>query len=377
MQTHYYYKKLEKTQQKVYDALLEGFLELTAVITVPRMEYSELQMISFLLRLDYPEVFWIKGFSCRQYAHASHMEVIPEYLFERKKINVQQQAMSARIKKLIQPVLQQKELEKLQYIHDFVCQQIRYDKLKKSYSHEIIGPLGHGVGVCEGMAKTVKILCDALQLWCIVVIGEANPVKGIRYRHAWNMVCVNGVYYHLDVTFDNHLSRDEIIRYDYYMLADVQLFRDHEPTVWSVPNCIDSDHFYYREQKLSFTKLEEVQKRTVQALKKGKSFLFHWRGGGLSQAFVVQLLQMFQKEAEARGKHSCVSWNMSQAVFAVTFLDGATGQIVQQETGTVDDGVEMEKNRQDTAYGLPSMLVDVDKCFRNRYNAYTPKGMEA
>ena len=33
---------------------------------------------------------------------------------------------------------------------------VRYDKLKKSYSHEIIGPLGQGVGVCEGIAKSVK-----------------------------------------------------------------------------------------------------------------------------------------------------------------------------------------------------------------------------
>ena len=28
---------------------------------------------------------------------------------------------------------------------------MHYDKLKKPYSHEIIGPLGQGVGVCEGI----------------------------------------------------------------------------------------------------------------------------------------------------------------------------------------------------------------------------------
>ena len=63
-----------------------------------------------------------------------------------------------------------------------------YDKLKKPYSHEIIGPLGHGVGVCEGIAKSVKVLCDALGIWCIIVISEANPEKKIKYRHAWNIV---------------------------------------------------------------------------------------------------------------------------------------------------------------------------------------------
>lgn len=54
-----------------------------------------------------------------------------------------------------------------------------YDKLKKQYSHEIMGPLGQGVGVCEGIAKSVKILCDKLQIPALVVISENNPDKKI------------------------------------------------------------------------------------------------------------------------------------------------------------------------------------------------------
>ena len=60
---------------------------------------------------------------------------------------------------------------------------------------------------CEGMAKAVKILCDELGIWCIVALSDANPDKGIKYRHAWNVIRIDGKYYHLDVTFDNTLSR--------------------------------------------------------------------------------------------------------------------------------------------------------------------------
>ena len=69
------------------------------------------------------------------------------------------------------------EWDKEKYVHDFICENIRYDKLKKPYSHEIIGPLGHGVGVCEGIAKSVKVLCDALGVWCIIAICGNNPEK--------------------------------------------------------------------------------------------------------------------------------------------------------------------------------------------------------
>ena len=69
------------------------------------------------------------------------------------------------------------EWEKEKYVHDFICENVRYDKLKKPYSHEIIGPLGQGVGVCEGIAKAVKVFCDALGLWCMIAICGNNPEK--------------------------------------------------------------------------------------------------------------------------------------------------------------------------------------------------------
>ena len=61
-----------------------------------------------------------------------------------------------RVEKLARAAKDLSEWEKEKYIHDFICENVTYDKLKKAYSHEIIGPLGHGVGVCEGIAKSVK-----------------------------------------------------------------------------------------------------------------------------------------------------------------------------------------------------------------------------
>ena len=86
--------------------------------------------------------------------------------------------MTARVEKLIRPAQKLSEWEKEKYVHDFICENIRYDKLKKSYSHEIIGPLGQGVGVCEGIAKAVKVLLDALGVWCVIAICGNNPEKG-------------------------------------------------------------------------------------------------------------------------------------------------------------------------------------------------------
>ena len=78
-------------------------------------------------------------------------------MFDKKKVKSHQQAMEARVEKLVRPAMNFSQEEKLKYIHDFICENVHYDKLKKQYSHEIIGPLGQGVGVCEGISKTVRL----------------------------------------------------------------------------------------------------------------------------------------------------------------------------------------------------------------------------
>ncbi len=328
----YYYNLLNKNQQKAYYAMKAGLLALAPSFSVPRLEPRELADVYFLLRLDCPEIFYSVKFSYRYYADSENVEMIPEYLFTKSKIMDHQKAMDARVKKLARQAEKMNEKEKEQFIHDFICQNVHYDKLKKAYSHEIIGPLGQGVGVCEGIAKTVKILCDALGIWCIIAISEANPEKDIKYRHAWNIIRIGGSYYHLDATFDNTLGRGEELRYDYFNLNDTQIFRDHEAVIWKVPACTDGEHSYYREKKLSFTKYEDVQKRTAQAVKKGKTLIFHWRGGYLTREVLKDFLEIFETEATKKGKYSYISLNWPQAVIQVSFREQLPEQqVVMQE----------------------------------------------
>ena len=133
----YYYNHMNKAQQAAYHSILSGVKNLADEFQIPALEGEELQ-----------------------------------YLFDKKKICEHQKAMTARVEKLIRPAQKLPEWEKEKYVHDFICENIRYDKLKKSYSHEIIGPLGQGVGVCDGIAyKQIK---EIAQMW-----GLKQPHKTI------------------------------------------------------------------------------------------------------------------------------------------------------------------------------------------------------
>ena len=183
--------------------------------------------------------------------------------------------------------------------------------------------------MCEGLAKTVKALCDALHVPCVVALSHNNPEKGIKYRHAWNVVTIGGKNYHLDATFDNSLQRGEK-RYDYFNLDDKHIFRDHERLVMEVPACSDDSGFYYRT--ISLTKMEQVESRIKQTLRKKKEFLvFHWRGGGLNRKIMEEILSLARRLATEKGKSIKCSLNVTQAVIQLQFMEGNVEDLTVQQ----------------------------------------------
>lgn len=333
----FYYKGLNREEKSAYEQMLAGFKSLAPTIRITRLEPARLAEVYLRLKLDTPLLFHVTGYSYRFYPGAEHVELLPEYLFDKGKIRTHQQAIAARIERLTRPLRGKSQLEKEIAIHDFILDSVRYDKLKKSYSHEIIGPLTQGVGVCEGIAKTVKALCDAVQLPCIVALSEAAPERGVKYRHTWNVITVDGQRYHLDATFDNSLQRGTP-RYDYFNLDDRHIFRDHETLVLPLPPCTADKGYYYRP--LSFTKPEDVENRARQALrKKQPHFVFHWRGGGLNREILTDLLNRCAAAAAERGKCVSCSVNTAQAVVQLDFTDAPAGEalLVQQP----DEGNEL------------------------------------
>ncbi len=340
MAEHYYYNQLNKQQQSIYFAILKGIRNLEEEFLVPKCDKESLYDLFFRMRLDHPEIFWATGFRYKYYPDSSNLIFVPEYLFKKDKILEHQKAMTARIEKLTRPAKNLSDWEKEKYVHDFICENVTYDKLKKPYSHEIIGPLGQGVGVCEGIAKAVKVLLNALGVSCVIALCGNNPEKGIKYRHTWNIVKIGGMYYHLDATFDNTLGKGSEpfeIRYDYFNLPDKQIFKDHEPLIAPAPPCADVDHFYYKEKKLSFTKQENVYKRSLQAAKKGKVLTFHWRGGYLTREVMKELLELMKKAGAEKNKTAVIQINWPQSILRVHYEDSIVEESVKMEDANISE----------------------------------------
>ena len=105
----YYYNRLPKLHQKVYHGIYTCLQSVAPSVSVPRLEGRELAEIYFKIRLDHPEIFYTVSFKWQFAREASHVDILPEYLFPKAKVEEHRKALTARVQKLARPAMQMTE----------------------------------------------------------------------------------------------------------------------------------------------------------------------------------------------------------------------------------------------------------------------------
>lgn len=100
--------------------------------------------------------------------------------------------------------------------------------------HSVYGVLCNRVAVCEGYAEAYQLLMDIAGVDCRYVAGKAGE------PHAWNLVQIDGAYYHVDTTWDDPVGSDGVQRllHSYFLLSDAELAKTHtwERSMYPVAN---------------------------------------------------------------------------------------------------------------------------------------------
>ena len=68
----------------------------------------------------------------------------------------------------------------------------------------LTGKSGTNGPICESYAKAFKILCDLMDIPCVLIAGDATNASGASGAHMWNYVRMdNGKWYGVDVTWND------------------------------------------------------------------------------------------------------------------------------------------------------------------------------
>ena len=83
--------------------------------------------------------------------------------------------------------------------------------------------------MCEDYAAALTLLLRELGLEAEYVPGLPYSVEGNLVDHAWTMVKIDGVWYHLDSQLEDNITRHGLVRYRYFLKGDTTLSGSH---VW-------------------------------------------------------------------------------------------------------------------------------------------------
>lgn len=115
------------------------------------------------------------------------------------------------------------ELEKIQAAHDYIVLTSEYSKDSIGSQYSPYTLLSENKGVCQAYALVLYRMLEMLGFEVQYVPGKVG-----EQLHAWVLVKLDNAWYHIDVTWDDPLpDRMGEVRYNYFLVSDQQLAKDH------------------------------------------------------------------------------------------------------------------------------------------------------
>ena len=123
------------------------------------------------------------------------------------------------------------DYDKALALHDWLCANAAYDNTFTNY--EADGVLLKGTGVCQSYTLAYQLLLN--------MVGIENDTE-TGDDHIWNMICLDGDWYHVDVTWDD---QEEGWEYDFFCVTNEALSGIESHECYEKPHIADSYRYNY------------------------------------------------------------------------------------------------------------------------------------
>lgn len=151
------------------------------------------------------------------YNEYGRFSMIVEHIYTKEDIATINYVVEDIVKNEIQETMNTDD--KIKVIHDYIINNTKYDSLKTTNindttykSNTAYGVFVQNFGICSGYSDAMAILLNRL---------EIPNYKISNDNHIWNLIYINGVWTHLDATWDDPVSKYNENR-DTYFLIDYE-----------------------------------------------------------------------------------------------------------------------------------------------------------
>ena len=281
----YYYELLTDGEKAFYDRFLNAIVgfetELTDIeeLNIPYQQMSRL--ISAVCN-DHPEVFWYSTCSYRYSVDTSVVNgVTIKYNMTQQEADERQEKIDMSINSFLSWINDDmSDFEMVLKVYENIIKLIDYDtiglekqKAERAKNDDqddtpddlrsIYGVFVNKKAVCAGYAKATQYLLNMLGIECTYYSNDS---------HAWNIVKLEGEYYHLDTTWgdssntkpEKNVSDD--ISYDCFCITSEELARIEEHDLnpdFPAPECTATSCNYYNRFGLTFDSYDYEKIREI------------------------------------------------------------------------------------------------------------------
>ncbi len=285
--TKFYYHALTPEKQKIflqiYNAIKAKAPSVDIHVDKRALSSKELYSIARDVYNDTPSFYYFDPKLIQWYEMSFGYRLLLKYMYSNENIARYDALIKKQIEDFkryhIRPYMS--DYEKEIAIHDYLVRNVSYDHeaaqknntdgrmIDEAYN--VLGVFIKKRAVCWGIACAFKLLCNACELKSIVVIGKTNSQRDTN--HAWNIVKLDEVAYHVDVTWDIKEKGDIAFCYDYFNMDDRLLRFDHGWDTSVYPKCEDIDENYYYKNDLFVKRLSDIVPFLKKKLAKGERYI--------------------------------------------------------------------------------------------------------
>ena len=281
MLNRYAYSILSDTEKTLYDAVFAAISDFTTEISVANYNVG-VETVHKTVRhihCDHPEIFWFN------YGHSIYYDkmtnIVEKISFRYCMTKEERDARCEKIEAETSRFLAEINDDMSDYdvalkVYENIIKLVDYDTigLEKQKNEEVTpetpddlrsvyGVFVNKKAVCAGYSKAMQYLAQLCGIECIYVTSKT---------HAWNIIKLEGDYYHLDVTWGDgsntrkEQSNPEHIDYGCFCITteDVLKLQNHTPTdEILLPECTATKCNYFVRNGLYFEKFEFSEVRDV------------------------------------------------------------------------------------------------------------------
>lgn len=209
---------LDENEKQAVEALIQGIYNWKTSVNLSsyKIDVSRISHVVWAAIHENPELCYVDStYSYNYFSYAGTSYVVSvnfSYMYTKDNVKLVLDAIEKEKAKVVAMVNDSMtDLEKLMIVHNYIVLNHEYDDNYNVYN--IYGFFTQRTGVCSAYTKAMTYLLRAVGVEC-------SFATSIEMDHTWNLVKIDGSWYHVDATWDDPNDDVGYCSYKYFLKSD-------------------------------------------------------------------------------------------------------------------------------------------------------------